>query len=222
MKYLSAKNVFLVFLAIIVILVAYGFLTQLVFSDNTWLVEKGDKVKINSQSRIFEKFTAERPNLARISILFAYSAIDNGATLDLKIFDENCSKLIRQDSFFVTSLNSDHTQDFNFTPIVDSKNKTFCLNVSFRPENNKSAVIFLTNNSSGKDVSLNIDQNNLSGQSLSMRPGYKNGSVFADLTELNQRISQYKPWFLKHYWLTGIVTLFIILSLLLVVILILI
>jgi hypothetical protein len=56
---------------------------------------------------------------------------------------------------------------------------------------------------------------------LSMRPAYENDNWKQDISELSQRISQYKPWFLKHFYLDAIAILFIVLSVGLVTILIL-
>jgi len=53
------------------------------------------------------------------------------------------------------------------------------------------------------------------GKSLAMRPAYLNHYFWQDIQELNQRISQYKPWFLKHYFLDFIGLGFLSLSLLL-------
>jgi len=44
------------------------------------------------------------------------------------------------------------------------------------------------------------------------RPGYKNGSIWRNWQELNQRISQYKPWFLKGIYLDAIFVLMVGLS----------
>ena len=49
-------------------------------------------------------------------------------------------------------------------------------------------------------------------QSLSMRTVYRNATLWQDLGELNDRISQYKPWFLKDFFIGTIATLFVILS----------
>jgi hypothetical protein len=192
------------------------------FSDPNWPLGKDEKVKIKNGTQIVQKFTADRNGLARIEVLFGSSNLDQGATLTMKIYDETCSGLIRESSFFSPSIGSDNTEDFVFSKIPDSKNKTFCLNLSFSPViNSKSTTVFAVSNSMSQNKSLMIDGQNFSGQSLSMRPAYKNNNLWGDLTELNQRISQYKPWFLKHYYLAAVALSFIILSFILVAILIL-
>ena len=57
-------------------------------------------------------------------------------------------------------------------------------------------------------------------KTLSVRGVYVNDNLGQDLRELSQRISQYKPWFLKHYFLEAIAILFMVLSVGLIVILI--
>jgi len=66
---------------------------------------------------------------------------------------------------------------------------------------------------------LSVNGEEKKNQSLAMRPAYRNENIFQDFIELNQRISQYKPFFLKHYFLWFIIIGFIILSLTLIVML---
>lgn len=221
MKYFSPKNILLLLLAIILIVVFGNFANQLSFPDTNWPLDKGEKVKIKTGSSVIQKFTADRDNLARINILFGNSNLDQGATLDLKVYDETCSKLVRESSYFVSGIGSDNTEDFQFSKIPDSHDKTFCLNLSFVPKvASKSTAIFVINNNMGQNKSLTIEGQNFPGQSLSMRPGYKNSNPWGDLTQLNQRMSQYKPWFLKHYFLAAIAISFVVFSLLLLAVLI--
>jgi hypothetical protein len=222
MKYLSAKNIFLLLLAIILIVIFNQFMSALYFPDTNWPLDKGDKIKIRSKSDIVQKFTSDRDDLSRISILFGSSNLDKGATLDLKVYDENCSELIRESSFFASGIGSDNTQDFAFSKIPNSKGKTFCLNLFFKPVvASKTTTLFIIDNSLDQNKSLSIDGQDYPNKSLSMRPAYKNNTPWGDFSELNQRMSQYKPWFLKHYYLAAIGISSIILSLILIVTLIL-
>ena len=207
---------------ILLFLVFYKLSSLWSFSDPNWPLGKDEKVKIKNGTQIIQKFTADRDDLARISVLFGSSNLDKGANLDMKIYDENCSDLIRESSHFAQGIGSGNTEDFNFSKVTDSKDKTFCLNLSFKPViNSKSTTIFVVNNPMNQNKFLSIDGKDYSGQSLSMRPAYKNNNLWGDLTELNQRISQYKPWFLKHYYLAAVAISFIVLSFILVAILIL-
>ena len=59
------------------------------------------------------------------------------------------------------------------------------------------------------------------GKTLVMKPAYGSDSFWKNMETLNDRISQYKPWFLKHFYLDAIVILFLATSVAIVIILIL-
>ncbi len=61
-----------------------------------------------------------------------------------------------------------------------------------------------TNDAIVKDVNKKELKNNLP---IVFRPSYKNPIVAKDFQQLNQRMSQYKPWFLKGWYLDGLIML---------------
>ena len=105
--------------------------------------------------------------------------------------------MLRQGKLTCSFLDSKNLYEFRFPRIVDSKNKSYCLIATFKPKK-----------SSAKSIRI-FTMGDEENQPLSIRPVYKNNNIFADLNELNRRISQYKPWFLKHYFLYSIIILFL-------------
>lgn len=222
MKNISPKNFLFVPAVFFLGLISYNFFHDLSFSDTAWPLGKGDKIKIAASSTIDQKFTANRDGLSGAEILFGNANLDGGADLTLKVYDESCSNILRTSSYFAPAIASDETEIFSFERINDSNNKIYCLNLSFQPKkNNRTGSIFIVPNTRLENISLSINNQDYSGKSLSMQPIYRNSNLWQDLGELNQRISQYKPWFLKHYFLSFIAFGFLIFSILLMVILIL-
>ncbi len=219
-KKLTARNIFILLLILLLGIIFFNFFKVWSFPDTAWPLAKGEKTKINSE--IIQKFTADRDGLARIKILFGDSDISPGGQFNLKIHEENCQNIIRETTLNIISLDSDNTVDFIFSQIKNSKNKTFCLRLSYaQKKGGKKANIFIADNSRPENKFLSVNGAEKTGQSIAMRPAYKNNRLWQDFTELNQRVSQYKPWFLKHYCFDFIIFGFLVLSVLLVIILIL-
>lgn len=189
------------------------------FPDQRWTLEKGEKIKMSSE--IVQKFEADRDGLARVKILFSSSDVKPGGTFNFQLYSENCQDILREVNLGITSLDSGNTVDFIFPKVKDSKNKTFCLKLKYaQKEGGKKANIFVIKNSMPQNKFLSINDEEFHGKSLAMRPAYRNSNLLKDFSELNQRMSQYKPWFLKHYFLHMIMFGFIILSIVLVLLLI--
>ncbi|MDO9231738.1 MAG: hypothetical protein Q7U36_04680 [bacterium] len=201
------------------ILIFFRLEKTLSFPDQSWSLIEGEKIKITSE--IVQKFEADHNGLTRIKILFGNSDVSPGGTFDFKIYDENCQDIIREINLDITSLDSGNTTDFVFPKISDSKNKIFCLKLSYeQKKGGKKANVFINENRMVQNKFFSINGEEKASQSLSMRPAYRNENLWQDSVELNQRMSQYKPLFLKHYFLSIIIFGFIILSILLVAILI--
>ena len=217
--YITAKNIFLLLVVLFLGIIFWNFGKAWSFPDTSWPLAKGEKEKIRTE--VVQKFTASRNGLARIEILFGNSDVSPGGRFTFKLLEEDCQKSVRETDLDITSLNSDNTTDFIFSKINDSKDKTYCLAISYaQKKGGKKAEIFIADNTLPEKKYFSVNGEEMAGKSLPMRPAYKNANLFQDIEELNQRISQYKPWFLKHYYLYVIVFGFLILSIALVAILI--
>lgn len=207
-KYLSQKKILLAIFLIMIVGIFYRFYTLLMFPDSQIELEKGELVKLQPQDSLTQKFQANRDNLMTVQFLLRTPGIafEKGDKVSMKLADENCEKTIRQGELASSYLASENLYEFKFPTIANSKDKTFCVIATFKPTKDTAKAIQFFN------------KNDASG--LSIRPAYVNNGVWQNLSELNQRMSQYKPWFLKHYFIGSIMLLFIILSISLVAILI--
>lgn len=199
MIYISSKKIFLTISAILFVAILAVLGRSWAFPDTSWIVDKGEKAKI-SEAGITETFATSRDGLSQIRILFGNSRVKDGGTLHLDILDApSCTDTLRSSEIHVSSLGSDDTVNFRFARIPDSAGKTYCLRLTYRTDKGTgSAIVFVTEAAGPAEHSrLVIDGEERPGQSLSMRPAYRNASFFSDLRELTERISQYKPWFGK-------------------------
>jgi hypothetical protein len=204
-KYLSHKIAFLVIFTLSLVTVFYIFLNRFSFPDANWKLGKDNKIELSSEKSITQKFIASRDGLSRIDFLFSQSDKKKiGGKIKMQIAESNCASILREGFLKVVDLNSENASEFIFSKIDDSKNKEFCLLLIFvsEKESKQKPQIFVVNNELSENKGLfDANAEELKNQSLAMRPAYQNESFWKNAEELNQRISQYKPFFLKHYYL---------------------
>lgn len=221
-KYLTEKRIYFLIILFLLFLISFRLINSWAFPDTAWQLQKGNKTTIGKDELIIQKFQAPRNNLTRIDVFFGSTNIKPGGKIFVQIFDENCNEMLREKSLKVSTLDSDKTYDFYFNKIKDSKDKIYCLKIGFDPLSvKKKANIFLLDNPPSQSKFFSLNGQEIPNQSVAMRPAYQNDSWLGNIAELNQRISQYKPWFLKNIFLYIITFGFIILSVVLVLILIL-
>lgn len=189
------------------------FFSILYFPDSEVVLGKGDPViSINPGIPLIQKFVAKRNNLGKIELILRTPGPKDEDVIKAEIADETCSNILRQGKIERSFISSGNLYEFRFDRIPDSENKTYCLKIE--PEKKKFKFFTAESNA------YHFELREAAGRSLAMRTVYKNENISQDLSELNQRISQYKPWFLKHHYLSAIVILFTLLSAAIVVILI--
>lgn len=213
------KIIFLSLAVIFSLSVLFSLAEKWSFPDTRWdLSGNGEKIEVNPKHPIQQRFKAERNNLSRIRVLFGRSYNKDGGEVSLKLADESCKNVIRKTSFKRSDIQSEGYYDFKFAKIEDSKNQNLCFIVEFKPQNEKykKLSIFLASNTFSDDQLINTGQNESNetkNGALAMRPAYQANNLSENINELNQRISQYKPWFLKNVYLYVISFLFILLTL---------
>ena len=217
-KHLTKKKVFFSALAVIIIIIFAKFLSLLSFPDSAVVLEKGNLIPLTAKSTLTQTFVANRSNLETIQFLFRTPGPKPASTVSVEIADESCTKTLRKGTLTMSFLNSGNLFEFSFAKIPDSIGKRYCLLVTTSAKNLR---LFSMPESDQQFGLKNITTGEtFEGQTLSIRGVYVNENLGQDLRELSQRISQYKPWFLKHYFLETIGILFVILSVGLIVVLI--
>lgn len=199
-KSLSSK-IFLFFLGAIILLVFGRFFSLFSFPESQIVLNKGGLIKVHPGEKTEQKFFSTKDGLLKIDILLRSPGIKKGDYVKATLADETCQKTLKQGYLKHSFLNSKNLYEFSFSRLSDSAQKNYCFIISPAKTNSKSIRIF----TSEKEKN----------QPLSLRPVYKNKYFWQNISELNQRISQYKPWFLKHYFLYFIGFGFLLLSILL-------
>jgi len=204
-------------------LITASFFRQLNFPDTKYILKKGQRVEIIPGDILQQKFIANDNGLSNLKILFGGKPLAKGYTLDLILTDEDCTKELRRTTLRdKQKFNSKYLYDFKFSRIDDSKNKKYCLKIVYKTtaENPKKKEVRLftnnwqntydqqVNNGVVKENGIILENYVLTGKTksqkdeqgdapITFRPSYKNETILQDFQQLNQRMSQYKPWFLK-------------------------
>ncbi len=201
MKFVKFNYILLIFSAIFFAMIAWKFFGILSFSDSSLNFEGESKQeKLYPNSQIIQKITAMENNLNQINISINKFSADFREKIVLEIADENCGQIIAQSKIDAFSWNSPGYEKFRFKTISDSKDKTYCLKfayVPFEKEQDKKAYIssYPAEGSSYVNTGKSIEEQK--NRTLKLKPAYENGSVWKNFSQLTDRISQYKPDFLK-------------------------
>jgi hypothetical protein len=209
------------------VLILGSFFKQLNFADNSQQIKKGERVEIVVGDTLEQKFTSEYDGLSNLKILFGNKTLREENSLQIALADKECRKnIIKKTIEGKYELDSRYLYDFNFPKIDASKNKEYCLKIELKTElqwtflrkikskfktekKQKTQKIRLFEQDSKKDSIKKYVIKNKSGKikiqgqsEVVFRQGHKNDNITKDLQQLNQRMSQYKPWFLKGYCVT--------------------
>lgn len=214
MNYLKnhPQKIVLAVLILFLIGIFWRFSTLLYFPDAGEFLKKEEMVKVHPGETVQEKFIAAQDDLAEVQMILRSPGIEPGDKAAAKILDENCEKALRtgflQDSF----LDSNNLYNFSFAPLPASRSRTFCLEVTFRPQKSTAKSLrFFYRNEPGKSFQNLTIGETFPDKTLSTRLAYK-GNIWQSLTRLDQRISQYKPSLLKGAPLAFIAGGFLVLS----------
>lgn len=210
----DSRKILLVALGIFVFLIFFKFFSIMSFPDSQTVLDKGDNFKFYHNQKISQTFTANRDNLSRIEFLLKTPGPNEKDSVRVEVADATCTTPIRQSTLKMTFLNADNLFVAAFPSIADSNGKKYCVTLSYQTSatETRSLRFFTTENTNPDAIFTTIKGEKLKNQSLSMRLVYNNAHWWQDLRELNQRMSQYKPWFLKHFYIATIGILFVILS----------
>ena len=191
-KNLSTK-IFLLILVSLTVGTFFQFFSLLYFPDSNIVLQKGSLVPLEPEQTLTQKFSINRTGLSKIQLLLRTPGIkfENGDNVQAQLADKNCEKTLRVGLLEKSFLNSDNLYEFNFSRLIDSSEKNFCLTLTFLPQKN-----------TAKNIQLFTMKEN---ETLSIRPVYQDTYFWQSFYELNQRMSQYKPWFLKNIFLTLII-----------------
>lgn len=210
---MKSKDFFLAVLVVIILLIGYSFWYNFSFPDASWPLRKGERIVIMPGETLSQLIPSSRNGLQKIEILFGKFTLQGEAELHLELRDSTCSTMLAQKTLSRQSFDSEYTHAFVFDRISYSEDETYCFSATFvsnQPiKKDKAPRFFIDKEAIAESYSLS----NTSGEKtvgagpIAIRPGYTNDSFFSNAKEFFDRISQYKPAFLKSWFLITFATL---------------
>lgn len=176
---------------------------------------KTKKITLSPGSPVTQTFVAKESNLHQIRVVLGRSDIKLGEHIEFRLLDEDCQNTLASDIYSHKPPMQGAYTVFSFPAIVESTSKKYCFSATyFSDENRKGEKPYLSATDVPDSVFadrtlIDTSKNKVyPGQTLFLRPAYTSGSLSGDLSRLVDRLSQYKPAFLKSW---SIITLFTIL-----------
>lgn len=83
-----------------------------------------------STSRVSQTFRADYPDLSGVSLFLSTFATTSSSQYRLSLLDASCQHTLRQATFSANTLADNSYFDIRFTPVSNSKNRTYCFRVS--------------------------------------------------------------------------------------------
>lgn len=209
---------FFTLLALIAFFTAYSFLCLFAFPDASFPLRKGERVSLLPGETLTQTFQSSRDGLTRLEILFGKFSLEGDAELTLELRDSACSAVLAQKRLSEGSFDSEYTYSFLFDRIPDSQGQTYCFQAHFvtnQPiKKEKSPRFFVDKEAPANPYFLTNPGGQQQGGSgpLAIRPGFTHASFWTNTQEFFDRISQYKPAFLKGWFLIGFATLGLLLT----------
>lgn len=217
----SHSKIFLLFiLAIAFLSIGWKFTKEFSFRDSTIILTKGEPIKILPGQTLTQTFIPKSGELKRIEFLIRNPEPKPGDIVTISLANHSCQTIFRETKLKRSYLESDNLFIANFdTPLTISSDEPLCAILHFDNKQHQSAFLrFFTSESQPESLlELKLNDEIQTNQALSIRPTYIYPTLSQNLKTLNDRISQYKPWFLKSSFLTLTIIVFLFGTILLVV-----
>ena len=179
-------------------------------------IQKAAVNKDNSIINITQAFVPKEDNLSRIDItfnndwgkytdrisvgqIFKVLSANIKKTATFALFDAKEQKLLYREKFNIFARKGLKNKIFSFAPVKDSKNKELFYIVTFIAPKSSEDLEILAGEAVSAENILFINNNIVKGKSLVFSTYASPGA--AGFKELLNRMSQYKPWFFKTFFL---------------------
>lgn len=190
-------------LSIGVVLIFSGLFSRLSFPDSSYnFLGKDKRVELEPGKNVTQTFVARRDGLDRIKIMIGdLDTLGYRDSVSLALAERDCETLIATATITMLAPEPKIYSSFDFNRIEHSAGQTYCLKISYtaaeRPK--KRPYLAASEGTSFTDTAYfdEAKSRTYAGRSLQMRPSYSHASSWDNLRELEQRLSQYKPAFMK-------------------------
>lgn len=197
-------------LGLVIIGIGWRFGHELSFRDSSIVFTKGEPVKILPGETITQTFNPKSGALTKLEFLIRNPEPKPGDRVTVTVTDKTCETTLRETTLKPGYLDSDNLFVARFEPLPTASNGPLCVILNFDQTQHQSEFLrFFTHESKPASfLDLTLAGGLQPERSLALRPVYTYPTLSQNLSELNDRISQYKPWFLKDGFLTFVALVF--------------
>lgn len=181
---------------------------------------KTKKVTLSPGLPVSQTFTARENGLYQVRVVLGNASISRGEHIEFQLMDEACTKILATVDFPGEPRKQGAYTVFPFPAIPDSGGKRYCFAATyFADENRKGDKPYISATEKPDPTFADrvlYDSNkgkSYESQTLFLRPAYTEGLFHADLGKFLDRLSQYKPEFLKGWPIVAIFSLLVVGSL---------
>lgn len=184
--------------------IGISFATNLHFPDSDYnFLGKKDRQRLAIDKPLSQQFVAQENGLSEVKFHIGNINLWPGEVLHFELRDATCEQTLATDSWTPLEPKPLIYTRFHFARIPDSQGQTYCAYITYTSSyDRKSSDAPHINTSTGEPFQnrsyTEIAKNKVhTGETLQMRPAYSSGNFFSDLWRLTERMSQYKPDYIK-------------------------
>lgn len=211
-------NIFLLsLLGIILLALSYQFSREWVLRDSSLTLTKGEPITLLPGESITQRFLAQSGSLKQIEFLVRNPEPKEGDRVTVTLADADCQTTLRESSLEHGYYQSDNIFVARFDePQEMSPHESYCIKLFFDPKQAVSKMLRFFTLETKSDTLIELRHQNIikENRALALRPAYTEQSLTKNLETLIDRISQYKPWFLKEGYLLVIAAIFLVATIL--------
>ena len=180
-----------------------SFLANVSFPDSRYnFLGATNKAKLDPGKPVTQVFEASENNLDQVKIIVGNPNLWPTEKIVFELADPSCEATIARDTMTFLTPEPHIYYHFNFPAIPDSAGRMYCFKTTYFSRFDRGSNRPYLGASEGEQFTgwsyINEGNNRVyENRTLQMRPSYSAGSFLGDLDRLNDRISQYKPEFLK-------------------------
>ena len=180
-----------------------GFSSQLHFSDSDYnFLGNKDRARLAIDKPLSQVFTAQENNLSEVKIHIGGIDLWPGEALVFELRDESCSKTVATDRWTPLEPKPLNYTRFTFNRVPESADNKYCAYITYTsPYDRKSndAPYINTNDFDGRNYTSVSKKKIYENETLQLRPAYSTDSYLSDIWRLIERMSQFKPEFVKGF-----------------------
>lgn len=161
------------------------------------------KVKLDPGAPVIQTFAADRDGLSQMKVVFGNTDLRPGEQIIFELADATCSATLASDTFQFSTPDPNIYHRFVFTPIPNSQGKTYCFKATYfslldRGDDRPYLAAEKSDASIGRSYTNTGTGRTYENRTLKIRPAYAYGSWVENIDELVDRLSQYKPAYMKE------------------------